>query len=145
VLLHAPFLILLGHDPRTAEAVLVEQQWKQRIIAAESEDAVRANFVNNIFPVSNPNSYKGTAPRALHTSFIEEWSQKSSDEVKGQVKRLRNMIITGIKEGRNHELVPFTGQSVGLIHEILPAAEIIRNIVKEAEETIRSTSSKLMK
>ena len=29
--------------------------------------------------------------------------------------------------------------------EILPAAKILRNIVKEAEETIMSTSSKLMK
>ena len=51
--------------------------------------------------------------------------------------------MTGIKEGKSHELVPFTDQSAGLIHEILPAAEIIRNIIKEAEETIRSASSKL--
>jgi nitronate monooxygenase/enoyl-[acyl-carrier protein] reductase II len=126
-------------------ASLVDQQWKQRIITAESEDAIRVNFINNIFPVSNPNSYKGTAPRALRTSFIEEWNQKSPDEVKSQAEQLRNTIMTGIKEGKNHELVPFTGQSAGLIHEILPAAEIIRNIVKGAEETIRSASSKLLR
>jgi enoyl-[acyl-carrier protein] reductase II len=126
-------------------AALVDQQWKQRIIAAESEDTIKVNFINDVFPVSNPNSYKGTAPRALHTSFIEEWNQKSPNEVKSQAEQLRNTIITGIKEGKSHELVPFTGQSAGLIHEILPAAEIIRNIVKEAEETITSTSSKLMK
>jgi enoyl-[acyl-carrier protein] reductase II len=129
----------------SVEAALAEQQWKQRIITAESEDTIRVNFINDIFPVSNPNSYKGTAPRALRTSFIEEWNQKSSDEVKSQAEQLRNTIITGIKEGKNHELVPFTGQSAGLIHEILPVAEIIRNIVKEAEETIRSASSKLIK
>lgn len=124
---------------------MVNQQWKQRIISAESEDTVRVNFINDVFPVSNPASYKGTAPRALRTSFIEEWSQKSADEVKKQAEQLRNTMMTGIKEGKNHELVPFTGQSTGLIHEILPAAKIIRNIVKEAEETIMSTSSKLMK
>jgi nitronate monooxygenase/enoyl-[acyl-carrier protein] reductase II len=129
----------------SVEAALVEQQWKQRIIAAESEDTIRVNFVNDIFPVLNPNSYKGTAPRALRTSFIEEWIQKSPDEVKSQAEQLRNTIMTGIKEDKNHELVPFTGQSTGLIHEILPAAEIIRNIVKEAEETIMSASSKLIK
>ena len=129
----------------SVEAALVEQQWKQRIIAAESEDTIRVNFVNDIFPVLNPNSYKGTAPRALRTSFIEEWIQKSPDEVKSQAEQLRNIIITGIKEGKNHELVPFTGQSAGLIHEVSPVAEIIRNIVKEAEETIRFASSKLIK
>jgi enoyl-[acyl-carrier protein] reductase II len=129
----------------SVEVALVNQQWKQRIITAQSEDAIRVNFINDIFPVSNPNSYKGTAPRALRTSFIEEWNQKSSDEIKSQAEQLRNTIMTGIKEGKSHELVPFTGQSAGLIHEILPAAEIIRNIVKEAEETIKSASSKLMK
>lgn len=129
----------------SVEAALVGQQWKQRIITAESEDAIRVNFINNVFPVSNPNSYKGTAPRALRTSFIEEWNQKSLDEVKGQAEQLRNTIMAGIKEGKSHELVPFTGQSAGLIQEILPAAEIIRNIVEEAEETMRSASSKLMK
>jgi enoyl-[acyl-carrier protein] reductase II len=129
----------------SVEAALVDQQWKQRIIAAESEDAIRVNFINEVFPVLNPNSYKGTAPRALRTSFIEEWSQKSVDEVKSQAEQLRNTIMTGIKEGKSHELVPFTGQSTGLIHIILPAAEIIRNIVKEAEETIRFASSNLMK
>jgi len=129
----------------SVEVALVNQQWKQKIITAQSEDAIRVNFINDIFPVSNPNSYKGTAPRALRTSFIEEWNQKSPDEVKGQAEQLRNTIITGIKEGKSHELVPFTGQSAGLIHAILPAAEIIRNIVKEAEETIRSALSKVMK
>lgn len=129
----------------SVEAALVGQQWKQRIITAESEDAIRVNFINNVFPVSNPNSYKGTAPRALRTSFIEEWNQKSLDEVKGQAEQLRNTIMAGIKEGKSHELVPFTGQSAGLIQEILPAAEIIRNIVEEAVETMRSASSKLMK
>ena len=129
----------------SVEASLVGQQWKQRIIAAESEDTIRVNFINDVFPVSNPSSYKGTAPRALRTSFIEEWSQKSTDEVRSQAEQLRNTIMTGIKEGKNHELVPFTGQSTGLIHEILPAAEIIRNIVKAAEETIMSASSKLTK
>jgi enoyl-[acyl-carrier protein] reductase II len=95
--------------------------------------------------VSNPDSYRGTAPRALRTSFTEEWNQKSPDEVKSQAEQLRNTIMTGIKEGKSHELVPFTGQSAGLIHEILPAAEIIRNIVKEGKETMRSASSKLIK
>ena len=66
---------------------MVNQQWKQRIISAESEDTVRVNFINDVFPVSNPASYKGTAPRALRTSFIEEWSQKSADEVKKQAEQ----------------------------------------------------------
>jgi nitronate monooxygenase/enoyl-[acyl-carrier protein] reductase II len=36
-----------------------------------------------------------------------------------------------------HELVPFTGQTAGMIHDVLPAAEIVRGMVSEAEETLR--------
>jgi hypothetical protein len=33
--------------------------------------------------------------------------------------------MTGKKQGKDHEFIPFTGQSAGLVHEISPAAEII--------------------
>jgi enoyl-[acyl-carrier protein] reductase II len=48
------------------------------------------------------------------------------------------MIITAIREGRGHELVPFAGQSAGLIHDILlPAAGVVDRIVKEAREALQ--------
>jgi enoyl-[acyl-carrier protein] reductase II len=129
----------------SVEAALVSSQWKQRIISAESEDAVRVNFMNDVFSVSGPNSYTEIVPRALRTSFIEEWNQKSPDEVKSQADQLRNTIMAGMKEGKSHELVPFTGQSAGLINEILPVSDIIRNIVEEAKKTMISVSSKFLK
>ena len=33
--------------------------------------------------------------------------------------------MTGMKQRKDQEFVPFTGQSAGLVHEISPAAEII--------------------
>ncbi len=45
--------------------------------------------------------------------------------------------MAALLEGRAHELVPFTGQTVGLIHEIRPAAEIVRRIVEEADDVLR--------
>jgi enoyl-[acyl-carrier protein] reductase II len=47
------------------------------------------------------------------------------------------MIITAIREGRGHELVPFAGQSAGLIHDILSAGEVVDRIVKEAREALQ--------
>jgi NAD(P)H-dependent flavin oxidoreductase YrpB (nitropropane dioxygenase family) len=32
--------------------------------------------------------------------------------------------------------LPFTGQSAGMIEEILPTAEIVRRMVAEAEQTL---------
>lgn len=38
--------------------------------------------------------------------------------------------------GRAHELIPLAGQSAGQVHEILPAAEILRRMVEQAERAL---------
>lgn len=123
----------------SSEAALVGSEWKQRITASESEDAIKVKFINTVFPVSNPDVYKEITPRALRTPFIEEWNEKLA-EAKAQSEQLRNAIITGIRGGKGHELVPFSGQSTGLIHDVLSVKEIIETITKDAEETIRIKS-----
>ena len=37
-----------------------------------------------------------------------------------------------------HEIVPFTGQSAGLVREVLPVAEIVRALLSEAEQALDS-------
>ncbi|WLQ07167.1 hypothetical protein [Arthrobacter oryzae] len=36
--------------------------------------------------------------------------------------------------------VPFTGQSTGLIAEILPARDIVRRLIEQATEALQNTS-----
>lgn len=127
----------------SSEAALASPEWKQKIIAAESEDAIKVEFINSVFPITNPDAYGEISPRALRTPFIEEWNQKPAD-AKTQAQQLRNMIIAGIKEGKSHELVPFSGQSAGLVHNVLPVKEIISTIMKEAEEKIKSVMPNLV-
>ena len=43
--------------------------------------------------------------------------------------------------GGGHEYVPFSGQSVGLIDEVLPAAEIVRRVMAEAEAALGAASA----
>ena len=45
-------------------------------------------------------------------------------------------IRDSVAAGGGHEYLPFAGQSAGLIHEILPAAEIVRRVVAEAEAAL---------
>jgi len=123
-----------------SEAALVSPEWQKKIMAAESEDAIKVNFIGSVFPVTSPNAYNEISPRALRTPFIDEWNQKQAD-AKSQAQQLRNTIMTGIKEGKSHQLVPFSGQSVGLIRDIRPAKEIINDIMRDAEERIRSLKS----
>jgi NAD(P)H-dependent flavin oxidoreductase YrpB (nitropropane dioxygenase family) len=58
------------------------------------------------------------------------------DEVPNEAERLRGELAAALAAGRAHELVPFSGQTAGLIHEVLPAGEIVRRLVVEAEEAL---------
>jgi len=74
----------------------------------------------------------------LRTPFVEEWNQRRED-LKREAERVRSELMTAVQQGRGQELVPFTGQSTGLIRALLPAGDIVRGIVAEAEDALKRT------
>lgn len=112
--------------------------WKQAILETQSEDVIRFEAWKEIFPPAGGGAYE-TVPRVMRTSFVEEW-QRHPEEARREAERLRSEVISVVRERRPHELVPFTGQTAGMIHDVLPASEIMRAMVSEAEEVLRRTS-----
>jgi enoyl-[acyl-carrier protein] reductase II len=115
----------------------ISAEWKQAILAAESEEAIRVEVWNDFLGVLSGDY--GTVPRALSSPFIEQW-QHRRDEAKREAERLRGEVMVAIRHGRLGELLPSVGQSVGLIRDIVSAAEIVRRIVMEAEEVLKGTA-----
>jgi enoyl-[acyl-carrier protein] reductase II len=112
-------------------------EWKQAILASESEQANKAEFWSDIFPATG--SQYPVNPRVLRSPFVDQW-QHRRDEARQEAGRLQMQVGMAIREGRFGELLPFTGQTAGLIHEILPAAEIVRRIVAGAEKALRQAA-----
>jgi enoyl-[acyl-carrier protein] reductase II len=112
---------------------LVDDDWKRAIVAAASEDAVKLEFWNSLMPVE-PGMYE-TLPRALRTPFVDEWNARREDAER-EAESLLAQVRASVQERRSHEFVPFTGQSAGLIQEVLPAAEIVARFVAEAEAAL---------
>ncbi len=115
----------------------ITMEWKQAILAAESQDAIKVDFWSDIFPVSGQ-AYQ-TIPRALSSPFIQEWKNQP-DMVKQEALRLQGVVGSSIAQGSFGELFPFAGQSSGMIKEILPAAQIVHKLVNEAEAALRQTA-----
>lgn len=110
-----------------------EEEWKQALVDAQSEDAIRFEAFNDLVPPSG-GSFE-TAPRVLRSRFIEEW-QQHRDYARPEVDSLRGQIMSAMQQGRIFEYLPFSGQSAGLIHDILPAGEIVRRLALEAEDAL---------
>jgi enoyl-[acyl-carrier protein] reductase II len=126
---------LASHEASADEA------WKQSILEARSQDAVRFEAWKEIFPPAGEGAYE-TVPRVMRTSFVEEW-QRRPEEVRREAQRLRGELMSVVRERKPHELVPFTGQTAGMIHDVLAASEIVREMVSKAEEVLRKTSQLL--
>jgi enoyl-[acyl-carrier protein] reductase II len=121
-----------------SEEASANEWWKRTILATESEDVVRFELWKEIFPPAGEGAYE-TAPRVMRTSFVEEW-QRRPEQARREAERLRGELMLVLRERRPHELVPFTGQTAGMIHAVLPAGEIVRGMVSEAEEALRGAN-----
>jgi enoyl-[acyl-carrier protein] reductase II len=121
-----------------SEEASADESWKRTILATESEDVVRFEVWKEIFPPASEGAYE-TVPRVMRTSFVEEW-QRRPEEARREAERLQGELMRVVRERRVHELVPFTGQTAGMIHAVLPAGEIVRGMVSEAEEALRGAT-----
>jgi enoyl-[acyl-carrier protein] reductase II len=113
----------------------VADDWKRAIVEAESEDAVRAEFAPTLIPKPDWAGAYDVVPRVLRTRFVDQWNDRLGD-VPGEAERLRDEVLAAAEDGRLHELLPFTGQTVGLVRDVLPVADILERLVADAERVL---------
>jgi nitronate monooxygenase/enoyl-[acyl-carrier protein] reductase II len=109
-------------------------EWKQAISAANSEDAVKADVLNDIVPLPGTAGF-GTVLRSLRTAFLDEWSAKR-EEARRDRDRLRQHLLSTHQAGRQHDTLLTAGQTAGGIKDIVPVAELMRRLVAEAQAAL---------
>jgi nitronate monooxygenase/enoyl-[acyl-carrier protein] reductase II len=112
----------------------VSDGFRTVIREAASEDAVKFGVLNQILPEIVEGGYD-VALRAIRTPFIDEWNMKP-DEAVAQRPALQKQLFEASSAGRIHELLTTAGQSSGGIKKVLPAAEIVEQIIREAETAL---------
>ena len=114
----------------------VSAAWKQRIIEAEALDAVKVPSAERVMPPFNlPQLGPPFAPRALRTPLIEKLG---NDPGTVDPAVAGPELVAAVKAGGGDEHLPFAGQSVELIHEVLPAREVIGRLLDEATAALRA-------
>ena len=123
-----------------SEEASTDEGWQRQIVAAESDEAVRFEAWSAIMPPRAPGAYD-VVPRVIRTDFVREWESRPA-EAASEADRLRAEIMGSIREGRTHEIVPFAGQTTGLIKDVQPAAAIVGDLVAEAERALERVRSR---
>jgi enoyl-[acyl-carrier protein] reductase II len=114
----------------------VDAEWKDRIVAADATDAVKVPHSERVMPpFTLPQIGQPYAPRALRTELVSRL-ERAAQTV--DPDRVGHELRTRVRAGGGHDLLPFAGQSVQLVHDVVPARELIARLVTEAEDALRA-------
>jgi NAD(P)H-dependent flavin oxidoreductase YrpB (nitropropane dioxygenase family) len=129
-------------------------EYKAKLVTASEEDTVRTILFGNGWP---------HAPhRALRTPFVSEWVGRENETQDSRLDEAQvgRTVIAGAEipiqrfvsvppnvhtTGDIESMALLAGQSVGLVNELRPAAEILRQTVDGAERLIRELSARSLK
>jgi nitronate monooxygenase len=113
---------------------------REAVLAATSDDTVQTRLYDLIaerpFPAENPD-------RVLRNAFVDRWTGRET-EIPAHREELQSEVAAG-HEGADLTVAGVSaGVSVGLIAAAHPAGEIVRSIVREAEDLLRERPQMLL-
>jgi nitronate monooxygenase len=118
------------------------ENWeKERMLEAGTDDTVLTQIYDLTLEYPFP---RDVGDRVLRTEYTASWHGRN-DEVVARREELRAQVVIAMSEGNASIAAVRAGNAVGMIHEINPAAEIVREIVTEAERILRERPSQVLK
>jgi NAD(P)H-dependent flavin oxidoreductase YrpB (nitropropane dioxygenase family) len=124
--------VLLGTRFLATEEAPVNAAYKDAILASAGDDTI----VTTVGDTLSGRDWPGAWGRVRRTRFIEEWLGREP-ELRRRRAEVWAKLVAAEESDPNYSLM-WIGQSAGLIDSILPAGEVVRQIVDEAEEILRS-------
>jgi NAD(P)H-dependent flavin oxidoreductase YrpB (nitropropane dioxygenase family) len=111
----------------------LHENFKRAIVDADGQDSVLTEIPDIAMGVVWP----GAMSRSKRNRFIDRWAGRE-----WALRQHQAAALAGVRRARQAgdvDEAPLSfGQDAGLIHDILPAGDIVRRIVAEAEEILRA-------
>ncbi len=120
--------VLLGTRFVATRESLAPDAWKQAILRSTSDSTIVTR------------AFTGLPARVLRNRFVEEYDATNAPVLPGLLQAsLENDIWMAAMRQNNGDYFPlFAGQSVGIIHELPGAAEVVRIIMEQAEAILKN-------
>ena len=126
--------VLMGTRFYASEEAEGHPDAKQRIVTAEGGDTVRSI----VFDLSRRNRWPAPyTGRVLRNRQTERWLGREA-ELEARAEEVAHDYAEARKSGDFDVAAVIVGEACALIHDILPASEILERVVAEAERLLRS-------
>ncbi len=131
--------VSLGTRFLATSEMTIDPAWKDRIVAAGALDAVKVPNSDRVMPpFTLPQLGVPFAPRALRTELID---RLESDPESVDPATVGPQLVSAVRAGAGHDLLPFAGQSAELVHDIVPAGELVGRLIAEAAEALERAAA----
>ncbi|HEY5105278.1 MAG TPA: nitronate monooxygenase [Caulobacteraceae bacterium] len=125
--------VMIGTRLWTSPESLAHPNHQRAVIDAEGDDTVRQTAADLAAGVDWPAEFTG---RVLRNAFVERWHGREREH-RAAADAERASYRAARAAGRSDEIGVYAGEVVGLIHERLPAGEVIAQVVSGAEALLR--------
>lgn len=131
--------ILLGTRFLATPEAPLHPRFKQVILDSDGHDTIATEIPDVAQGVVWPGAYA----RVRRNRLVEDWIGREG-ELRRRQPEVAARIAAARRSGDPDHAVLYAGQTAGLISELLPAEEVVRSIVAEAEATIRGRLPRLL-
>jgi nitronate monooxygenase len=112
---------------------------KKAVVAASGDNTERGTSVDVVRGIDWPAEWN---IRTLRNSFTDRWSRDPAG-LKANVEQQRELFLAARDAGNTDVAPAIVGEGVDLVQKVLPAGEIVRTMVAEAEKRMRQASDLL--
>lgn len=131
--------VLLGTRFLATDESPIAKGFKQAILDSDGHDTL----VTDIPDVASGNTWPGAYVRVRRNRFIEEWMGRGNELRRRRVE-VSAQLRQAAQAGDPDRGAVMIGQTAGLIDRIEPAAELVRQISRDAEAILRERLPNLL-
>jgi NAD(P)H-dependent flavin oxidoreductase YrpB (nitropropane dioxygenase family) len=132
--------VLLGTRFLATYESPVPDGFKRTLLESDGHDTL----LTEIPDIASGTVWPGATARVRRNRFVERWAGRE-----WQLRQQRDQVGPALAEARRRddteEYTLGTGQTAGLIHELKPAAQVVREVVEQAEAIINDRLAGLVK
>ena len=125
--------VLLGTRFVATDEAPIDAYYKDAILASDGHDTV----VTTVSDTLSGRDWPGAWSRVRRTRFIEQWLGREP-ELRKRRQEVWAELQRADETGDAENAIIWIGQSAGLIDAVIPAGDVVRKVVSEAEEILRA-------
>ncbi len=135
--------VLIGSRFWASSEALVNRAFQERAVAADGDSTIRTTVVDVARKIAWPESFTA---RVMKNRFIEDWHGREAELANSEVvDREMQRYVSAMQSGDPDNTGVWVGEAAGLITNVRPAADLLQEIMRDAEHLFRDRAPTLFR